>query len=129
MLNRPLVLVVEDDEDTCELYAAALTAAGLEVVACGNGDQALKIATDQKPLLVVLDLALPGLDGVELCRQLKAGEATRHAPVIAVTGWSGEDVVRALEEVGVSTLLQKPCPPEDLLREIFRLLGAAAPKR
>ncbi len=129
MPDRPLVLLVEDDEDTCELYAAALKAAGLAVAACGDGDQALKIATERTPVLVVLDLALPGLDGVELCRQLKADQATRQAPVIAVTGWSGEDVVRALEEVGVAALLTKPCPPEDLLREIYRLLGAASPKR
>ncbi len=129
MPDRPLVLLVEDDDDLCGLYAAALKAAGLAVAASGNGDEALRIATERKPILVVLDLALPGIDGVELCRQLKAAEATRQAPVIAVTGWSGEDVVRALEEVGVAALLTKPCPPEDLVREIMRLLGAALPRR
>jgi CheY-like chemotaxis protein len=126
--KTPLILVVDDYADNREMYSAYLKFQGLEVVEAANGTEALEHAFERQPDLVVMDLSLPGVDGWEATRQLKADPRTKHIPVIAVTGHALAGAPERAAEAGCDGFLTKPCLPEDLLREIQRMLehGRAA---
>ncbi len=124
--GRRLVLLVDDDRECREMYARFLRQAGFDVAEAHNGNQALSKASERPPAIVVTDLALPGLDGYQLTRQLRQQSPTEHVPVIAITGYGGfmDDTSRALA-AGCDAVLTKPCLPDRLLDEIGRLLTRA----
>ena len=118
----PLILVVDDYADNREMYSAYLRFQGLEVVEAANGTEALEHAFDRRPDLVVMDLSLPGVDGWEATRVLKADPRTKNIPVIAVTGHALAGASERATAAGCDGFLTKPCLPEDLLREIQHML-------
>jgi CheY-like chemotaxis protein len=120
--KAPLILVVDDYADNREMYSAYLRFQGLDVVEAANGTEALEHAFGRLPDLVVMDLSLPGVDGWEATRLLKADPRTKHIPVIAVTGHALAGAPERAAEAGCDGFLTKPCLPEDLLREIRRML-------
>lgn len=121
--KRPaLILVVDDYADNREMYSAYLRFQGLEVVEAANGTEALEHAFERPPDLVVMDLSLPGVDGWQATRMLKADARTKDIPVIAVTGHALAGAPERAAEAGCDGFLTKPCLPEDLLREIQRML-------
>ena len=125
----PLVLLVEDDADSREMYAAGLQWAGFRVTSIGDGTTALTQAVSLSPQVVVTDLHVPGLNGLELCRRLKTTESTASIPLIAVTGAARESEVELAHAAGFDRVLIKPCLP-DTLRDIIRdLLARSARAR
>jgi CheY-like chemotaxis protein len=120
--KTPLILVVDDYADNREMYSAYLRFQGLEVVEAANGTEALEHAFARPPDLVVMDLSLPGVDGWQATRLLKADARTKDIPVIAVTGHALAGAPERAAEAGCDGFLTKPCLPEDLLREIQRML-------
>lgn len=120
--KAPLILVVDDYADNREMYSAYLRFQGLEVVEAANGTEALEHAFARQPDLVVMDLSLPGVDGWQATRILKADARTKDIPVIAVTGHALAGAPERAAEAGCDGFLTKPCLPEDLLREIQRML-------
>ncbi len=121
--KAPLILVVDDYADNREMYSAYLKYQGLDVVEAANGAEALERAFERPPDLVVMDLSLPGVDGWQATRTLKADARTKSIPVIAVTGHALAGAPEQAAEAGCDGFLTKPCLPEDLLREIERMLG------
>ena len=118
------ILLVEDDEPTLDAYRALLEHAGWEVAVAMAGDEALRLAAATPPDLALIDISIPGVDGWETTRRLRAAAATRHLPVIAVTGHAlAEDLARA-REVGCDAYLVKPVDPQQLLAEADRLTAA-----
>jgi two-component system, cell cycle response regulator DivK len=113
----PLILVVDDFADVREMYAAYLRFAGFRV------DEAVALLPD----LVLMDLSLPGLDGWEATRRIKADAATRHIPVVALTGHTLAPFVQRAKDAGVDGFLAKPCLPEALVSEVKRLLASRRP--
>src|SRR5437660_3622138 len=85
--NGPLILIVEDDPETRRFYVEALKLHGFRTDDAHNGLQALEKAFAAIPDLVLADIAVPGIDGIELCRRLRADVRTREVPVLAVTGY------------------------------------------
>src|SRR5258706_8546088 len=83
----PLVLIVEDDPETRQFYSDALAADGFATDQAHNGHQAFAKALEIGPDLILTDIAVPGLDGIELCRRLRADTRTRAVPVLAITGY------------------------------------------
>jgi two-component system cell cycle response regulator DivK len=118
----PLILVVDDYADNREMYSAYLRFQGLDVVEAANGAEALERAFERPPDLVVMDLSLPGVDGWQATRTLKADARTKNIPVIAVTGHALAGAPEQAAEAGCDGFLTKPCLPEDLLQEIQRML-------
>jgi two-component system, cell cycle response regulator DivK len=118
----PLILVVDDYADNREMYSAFLRFHGLDVLEAANGTEALDHAFARRPDLVVMDLSLPGVDGWQATRILKADARTKAIPVIAVTGHALAGAPERASEAGCDGFLTKPCLPEDLLREIQRML-------
>jgi CheY-like chemotaxis protein len=116
-----LVLVVDDYEDTRELYAEYIRMSGIAVETAADGFEGIQKAILLRPDAIVMDLAMPHLDGFETVRVLRGHERTRQIPVLALTGAMLDSDERAREE-GFSTFLRKPCLPQYLLHELRRFL-------
>jgi CheY-like chemotaxis protein len=125
--ERQLVLVVEDYQDAREMYAAYLQFSGFEVAEAANGVEAVEMATELVPDIVLMDLALPRMDGWEATRRLKADPRTRHIPVVALTGHALAGHADGAREAGCDSFVTKPCLPDALVAEIRRLLDRTAP--
>jgi two-component system cell cycle response regulator DivK len=123
----PLVLVVEDDPETRQFYTEALSRAGFQVTQAHNGRQALDKALEALPNLIVTDIAVPGMDGIELCRHLRSNDRTRGVPVLAITGYGDRQYPDRAIEAGADVVLTKPCTPELLVEEARRLLRLPIP--
>jgi len=126
--NRPLVLVVEDYQDAREMYAAYLQFSGFDVAEAQNGVEAVEKTTELLPDIVLMDLALPRMDGWEATRRLKADPRTRHIPIVALTGHALAGHAEGAREAGCDAFVTKPCLPDALVAEIRRLLDRHAPK-
>jgi DNA-binding response OmpR family regulator len=125
LVARVRVLLVEDYADTREMYALYFQLKGLDVLQAADGLQGLLQARAAKPDAVVLDVSLPRLDGIELTRRLREDDATAAVPVIVLSAHTGDDYRRRALAAGASLALEKPCLPDDLLREILHLLEKA----
>ncbi len=116
------VLVVEDDGDILRLLDHHLRGAGFEVLSSQDGYQALSLARQHTPQLILLDLMLPGLDGLEVCRQLKQSAATKGIPIIMLTA-RGEEIDRVVGlELGADDYVVKPFSPRELILRIRAIL-------
>jgi two-component system, OmpR family, phosphate regulon response regulator PhoB len=120
------VLVVEDEASLVELLREA---EGFSVVAAMTGEEAELVVREERPDLVLLDWALPGLSGIELCRRLRARPETRGVPVIMLTARGEEaDRVRGLS-IGADDYMVKPFSVPELLARVKAILRRAAPER
>jgi CheY-like chemotaxis protein len=104
------------------MYVQYLNFAGYRVAEASNGHEALEQAFAARPDLIVMDLSLPGMDGWEATRRLKADERTRDIPVVALTGHALAGHGKTALEAGCDAFIIKPCLPEDLAAEIRRIL-------
>jgi DNA-binding response OmpR family regulator len=116
------VLVVEDDPDIAELIVMSLLREGHEATSIATGTEALAITRLAPPDLVVLDLMLPGVDGLEVCRRLRADRATAGVPVIMVTARAEESDRVAGLELGADDYVTKPFSPRELVARVKALL-------
>jgi two-component system phosphate regulon response regulator PhoB len=120
--KRESILIVEDEEDILELIQYNLSREGFRVRGVRDGEEALDLIRRTNPDLVVLDLMLPGIDGLEICRRLKEDELTRSIPVIMVTAKGEEsDVVLGLG-IGADDYLPKPFSPRELVARVKAVL-------
>lgn len=124
--EQPLVLVVEDYQDAREMYAAYLQFSGFEVAEAGNGVDAVAKTRELLPDIVLMDLALPQMDGWEATRRLKSDPATRHIPIVALTGHALAGHAEGARQAGCDAFVTKPCLPDALVAEIRRLLDRPA---
>ena len=123
--NSDLVLIVDDVPDNLAVLHDALDESGYTVLVATNGEQALARAAQAKPDIVLLDAVMPGLDGFEVARRLKADAATAHIPIIFMTGLTEtEHLVAALEAGGVDYVTKPIKPKEVLARMNVHLQGA-----
>lgn len=126
-MAKESVLIVEDDPDIVELLQYTLEREGYPVLIARDGEKGLSEARRRKPGLIVLDLMLPGLDGLEVCRTLKADDSTRSIPVLMLTARGEEsDVVLGLE-FGADDYMRKPFSPRELVARIRAVLRRGQP--
>lgn len=121
-MAHELILVVEDDEDIQELIVYNLRREGYTVVTADTGEAGLEKARARPPALVLLDLMLPKMDGLEVCRRLKADDKTKQVPIVMVTAKGEEpDVVSGLE-LGAADYIAKPFRPRELVARVRAVL-------
>jgi CheY-like chemotaxis protein len=120
----PLVLVVEDYQDAREMYAAYLQFSGFQVAEATDGVEAIEKTLELMPDIILMDLALPKMDGWEATRRLKMDERTRHIPVVALTGHALAGHAEGARQAGCDAFVTKPCLPDALVAEIQRMLAA-----
>jgi CheY-like chemotaxis protein len=123
-IGAPTVLIVEDDPETRHFYRSVFEGDGFRIEQAHNGLQALEKAIDACPDLILTDIAVPGIDGIELCRRLRADERTRAIPVLAVTGYEDRHYPDRAMGAGANDVLIKPCVPDVLVSTARRLLAA-----
>ena len=123
MLKKEVrILVVDDEPDVLELVVFHLKKEKYKVAIADNGDKALKIAREQVPNLIILDLMLPGISGLEICQLLKQNPKTTEIPILMLTARAGEeDRVRGLE-LGAHDYVTKPFSPRELVLRVNNLL-------
>ena len=121
--HGPLILVVDDYQDAREMYAEYLQYSGFRVAEAKNGNEAVAQARSLRPDLILMDLSLPGMDGWEATRVLKADDATKHIPIVALTGHALAGASEGARKAGCDSFVTKPCLPDDLVVEVKRMLN------
>jgi len=117
-MAKESVLIIEDDPDIVELLQYNLQREGYPVFSARDGEDGLNEARKRKPGFILLDLMLPGIDGMEVCRELKQGDSTRHIPLIMITAKGEEnDVVLGLE-MGADDYITKPFSPREVIARV-----------
>ncbi len=117
------VLVVEDQEDNMQIMNDMLSSAGYGVIKAVTGDEGVAMAASEAPDLILMDIQLPGLDGYEATRRIKANAALRHIPVIAVTSYALDGEETKAEEAGCDAYFSKPVSPRVLLAKVREYIG------
>lgn len=120
---RPLVLLVEDNSTIRDAFAVLLTESGYRVAQAGSGEEAYATAVRDSPDLVLMDLGLPDMGGLEVTRRLKSEAGTRHIPVIALTGRALESDHQACLVAGCAGYLPKPVNAQRLLETVAEFLA------
>ena len=128
-INQSLVLVVEDYEDAREMYSAYLQFSGYRVAEAANGLEAIEKTLELLPDIILMDLALPKMDGWEATRRLKTDERTKHIPIVALTGHALAGYAEGARQAGCDAFVTKPCLPDALVEEIQRMLASRAQRQ
>ena len=127
-MEKSTILVVEDDTDILQLVTHNLKSSEFNVLTAEDGYQALSLAKKHLPQLVILDLMLPGLDGFEVCKELKRSPTTKNIPILMLTA-RGEEVDRIVGlELGADDYVVKPFSPRELILRVRAILRRFAPE-
>ena len=123
---RPQVVVVADDfEALRHIWRIGLSYSGFDVIEASTGAEALHLTTVHRPVAVVMDLAMPVMDGLEATRRLKQDRRTMDLPVVMVTAHTSPEHRRAAADAGCAAFLCKPTDWDDLIAELRRVLASA----
>ena len=117
----PAVLIVDDDRTHRQILKMTLVRGGFSVRELDSGRTALAAAKEQQPDLVLLDIAMPGMSGLEVCAQLKADEITRALPVIMLTAVATPEHIQRALDAGAADYILKPFDPERVLKAVREL--------
>jgi two-component system cell cycle response regulator DivK len=128
--SRTVILLVEDALDARELYAQYLNYAGFSVATAINGHEAVRLARLLRPDVVLMDIRLPGMDGLEATADLKRDPDLAHIPVIAITADSSDEMFQNARLAGCTAFIAKPALPSEVVTHIRQVLkGAPGPAR
>lgn len=119
------VLLVEDNRDNRDIYRTILEYSGHVVIEAVNGAEAMPFALSERPDLIVMDVTMPVMDGLEATRRLRADTRTSRIPVIVLTAHALASDIEEAMDAGATSYLSKPCAPRTLLEEVARLLADA----
>ena len=121
--NKKTVLIIEDEEDAAELFAEMMRVSGFRVVKTSSSAPALALMTDEKPDIVLLDIMMPEISGLDILRQMRRDPALVNIPVIVVSAQSMPTDIKHSMEAGASMYLTKPVGFIDLKEAVDRALG------
>lgn len=121
-MSLPLVLVAEDDDDILLLVTTRLSRDGFDVVSARNGIDALELARERRPAVAVLDIGMPGLDGLEVLEQIRADDELRGMRVLLLTAKAQESDTRRGYAAGADAYVRKPFSPAELSARVHALL-------
>jgi DNA-binding response OmpR family regulator len=124
--DRRLIVAADDDEDILALVAFRLKREGHEVLTARDGEEALALILERSPDLVILDVRMPKMTGIDVVHALRQAEATRAVPVILLTASVQEESVKSGFEAGADEYVKKPFSPHDLVTRVEEMLAAAA---
>ena len=117
------ILVVEDTEDNRQIIRDLLTSAGYEMIEAVDGEEGVAMAAQHRPDLILMDIQLPGLDGYEATRRIKAQPELKHIPIIAVTSYALSGDEAKTREAGCDAYVAKPFSPRQLLAKVREFVG------
>lgn len=120
--TQKLVLLVDDDADFVKVVRLYFERSGLEVVSAPSGKKALKCIDARPPDVMILDINMPKMDGVEVCRTVRARMGSKHLPIIALTGYHSEDKQKQMMAVGTDLYLTKPIDMKKLVEYVLKVI-------
>jgi CheY-like chemotaxis protein len=124
-MANELVLIIEDNEKNRKLCRDVLQVKGYRTIESESAEDGIKLANEKSPALILMDIQLPGIDGVTAMKQLKAGAATKHIPIIAITASAMTNNRTAMLAEGFDGYQTKPITLKDFLGEVERVLKKA----
>lgn len=116
------VLVIEDNPDNRELISLALRHHGYEVVCAETGEEGVELAVQLKPYFILMDIALPGIDGIEASRRIRASGANGRIPIIAITSHAMRGDMEMILAAGCNGYFEKPIDPLRIIDDIHKIL-------
>lgn len=122
----PVILVADDEAHILHVVSLKLRNAGYEVLTAGDGEEALELAMQHRPDLVITDYQMPELTGLELARRLREHAATASTPVIMITARGAGLSQPEIEQTNIASVLSKPFSPREILQRVQSLLGDRA---
>ncbi|MCR4294633.1 MAG: response regulator [Elusimicrobia bacterium] len=127
-LQNRRVLIVDDESDLTEALAIRLSSGwGFTVAVAHDGEEGLRKASAFRPDMILLDIAMPHVDGWEMCRRLRDDPETRAIPIVIMTAWSTDDLHKRAQEEGVTKVLLKPADDDELLSVLRSTAGTTRP--
>ena len=123
MSAEKTVLLVEDNEDNRIVYAMMLEYHGYKIIEATNGEDAIRIAHEEKPDIILMDISIPGVDGWTATQRIKENPDSQGIPIVAVTAHALPEHRERAEQLGCDGFLTKPCEPRRLLEEVEKLIG------
>ena len=117
------VLVVEDNRDNLQIITYALQRSGYEVIAAETGEKGVELAIVRRPFFIVMDINLPGIDGIEATRQIRASEIDGSIPIIAITSYAMRGDRENILAAGCNGYFEKPFDPLTIVEQIHRIIG------
>jgi two-component system alkaline phosphatase synthesis response regulator PhoP len=121
-MKRHKIVVIEDEPDILEVLEYNLEREGFRLISCRDGEDGLRAVGKEGPALVLLDLMLPGLDGIEVCRAIRSDPVTAHIPIIMVTAKGEESEIVLGLGVGADDYIVKPFSPKELVARVKAVL-------
>jgi two-component system cell cycle response regulator len=122
----PLILIVEDDPASLMLASTVLEAAGFEVAGSASAESAREAISKRMPSLILMDIGLPGMDGLDFTRELKSNSSTASIPIVALTGLNMPLYERSAMAAGCEGFIVKPVSPAVLTAEVTNFLSRGA---
>ncbi|WP_448590957.1 response regulator transcription factor [Thermoflexus hugenholtzii] len=121
------ILIAEDERDIRELIIFTLEFGGFQVLSATNGEEAVELARQHRPDLIILDVRMPKMTGYEACRLLKSQEETRSIPVVFLSAKGQEAEIRQGMEAGADAYILKPFAPDELIQQVRAILDRRTP--
>ncbi len=122
--KNPTVLLVEDNEDNLLIYSTILRHSGFSVLEARDGQAGMDVAKRELPGLILMDVSIPVIDGLEATRRLKADPSTKQIPIIALTAHALASDQQKATDAGCDAYIAKPAEPSAVLQAVKRFLGA-----
>ena len=117
------VLVIEDNKDNLKIVTYALQRAGYTVIAAESGEEGFELALKEKPLFILMDINLPGMDSLETTKRIRSSEADGSIPIIAITSYAMTGDRERILAAGCNGYFEKPIDPITIVEQIHKLLG------
>ncbi len=117
------ILLIDDEQDFIETVSFSLATGGFDVSTAPDGPSGIEKASTYKPDLIILDLMMPGMDGYEVAKRLKADKATADIPIIVLTATVTKELGQKVRETKAADYMTKPCDLEELLKKVKTILG------
>jgi two-component system phosphate regulon response regulator PhoB len=128
MTIKPVVLIADDDPDILDLVSLTLERDGYEIAPARNGEEALRIAAERTLHLVILDLMMPGIDGCEVTRQLRAADGEHRLPILILSAFAEDRQAALALAAGADAYMRKPFSPRELLAQAGSLILDRRPR-
>ncbi len=120
------VLVIEDNKDNLKIITYALQRAGYTVIAAESGEEGFALALQEKPFFILMDINLPGMDGLETTKRIRSSEANGDIPIIAITSYAMSGDRERILATGCNGYFEKPIDPITIVEQIHTILGKTA---
>lgn len=117
------VLVIEDNYDNLKIVTYSLQRAGYEVLAAETGEEGFEIALRERPFFILMDINLPGIDGIETTKLIRNSEVDGNIPIIAITSYAMTGDRERILAVGCNGYIEKPIDPITIIEQIHRIIG------